>query len=585
MAAGIRVRIAVVGAVLALLVLTVRTATPEDLFVDGTAAVGLDFFHFNGRTGRFYMPENMGAGGALFDFDNDGDLDLYLIQGSLMGPDVALDDAVEPPHHPLPLTDRLYRNDLFVDVDGRVVVRFSEVTDRAGLPPAGHGMGAATGDYDNDGWIDLYLTRFGANLLLRNRGDGTFEDVTQLAGVDDPRWSVPAVFFDFDRDGWLDLFVGNYLDFTWAKKVPCTTRAGAPDYCDPWAYDTVGDRLWRNRGDGTFEDVTRAAGLDAVSGRGLGAVVLDADGDGWPDLYVANDRTPNQLWRNRGDGTFFDDVLAGAAVNAEGLAEASMGVDAGDADGDGDLDLVMGHFAGETHTLFVNLGDGLFEDRTVQSGLAAPTLAANGFGTGWLDIDNDGRLDLLVVNGAVRALDPLVQQGDPYPYHQPNQLFRGRGDGTLEEITAIAGSAFAESAVSRGALFGDLDNDGDTDVVVTNNSGPARVLVNQVGQRRPWLGLRLTTAMTGAPRDALGGLVRLDRPGNSTLWRRVGSDGSYASANDPRVLFGLGPGAAGPFRVRVRWPDGRWEHFEHLPAGRYATLPQGAGPGPIPPTP
>jgi hypothetical protein len=563
----------------------VRTATPEDLFVDGTAAAGLDFFHFNGMTGRFYMPENMGAGGALFDFDNDGDLDLYLIQGSLMGPDVGLEAAVEPPRHPLPLTDRLYRNDLSVDAEGRVVVRFSDVTDRAGLPHAGHGMGAASGDFDNDGWIDLYLTRFGSNLLLRNRGDGTFEEVTARAGVDDRRWSVPAVFFDFDRDGWLDLFVGNYLDFTWAKKVPCTTRAGAPDYCDPWAYDTVGDRLWRNRGDGTFEDVTRAAGLDAVTGRALGAVVFDADGDGWPDLYVANDRTPNQLWRNRGDGIFFDDVLAGAAVNAEGLAEASMGVDAGDADGDGDLDLVMGHFAGETHTLFVNLGDGLFEDRTVQSGLAAPTLAANGFGTGWLDIDNDGRLDLLVVNGAVRALDPLVQQGDPYPYHQPNQLFRSRGDGTFDEITSIAGSAFAESAVSRGALFGDLDNDGDTDVVVTNNSGPARVLVNQVGQRYPWLGLRLTTTITGAPRDALGGLVRLDRPGNSTLWRRAGSDGSYVSANDPRVLFGLGPGAAGPFTARVRWPDGRWEHFEHLPAGHYATLPQAIGPAPIPPTP
>ncbi|MGB6364784.1 MAG: VCBS repeat-containing protein, partial [Thermoanaerobaculia bacterium] len=476
MAVGNRVWSPAVGALLALLAGAADRATPADLFADRTAAVGLDFIHFNGMTGRFYMPENMGAGGALFDFDNDGDLDLYLIQGSLMGPDVSLEDAVEPPHHPLPLTDRLYRNDLSLDAEGRVVVRFADVTDSAALPPAGHGMGAATGDYDNDGWIDLYLTRFGSNLLLRNRGDGTFEDITDSAGVDDPRWSVPAVFFDFDRDGWLDLFVGNYLDFSWAKKVPCTTRAGAADYCDPWAYDTVGDRLFRNRGDGTFEDVTRTAGLDTVAGRGLGAVAFDADGDGWLDLYVANDRTPNQLWRNRGDGTFFDDVLAGAAVNGEGLAEASMGVDAGDADGDGDLDLVMGHFTGETHTLFVNVGDGLFEDRTVRSGLAAPTLAANGFGTGWLDIDNDGRLDLLVVNGAVRALDRLVQQGDRYPYHQPNQLFRGRGDGSFEEVTSIAGSVFGESAVSRGALFGDLDNDGDTDVVVTNNSGPARVL-------------------------------------------------------------------------------------------------------------
>jgi hypothetical protein len=528
-------------------------------------------------TGRFYMPENMGAGGALLDYDNDGDLDLYLIQGSLMGPDVDLEQAVEPPHHPLPLTDRLYRNDLSVESDGRAVVRFTDVTASAGLPPAGHGMGAAAGDYDNDGLTDLYLTRFGPNLLLRNRGDGTFEDVTLLAGVDDPRWSVPAVFFDFDRDGWLDLFVGNYLDFTWANKVPCTTRAGAPDYCDPWAYGTVGDRLFRNRGDGTFESVTRAAGLDTVEGRGLGAVALDADGDGWLDLYVANDRTPNQLWRNRGDGTFFDDVLAGAAVNGDGLAEASMGVDAGDADGDGDLDLMMGHFVGETHTLFVNLGEGLFEDRTVQSGLAAPTLAANGFGTGWLDIDNDGRLDLLVVNGAVRAIDPLVQQGDSYPYHQPNQLFRGRGDGTFEEITAVAGSVFAESKVSRGALFGDLDNDGDTDVVVTNNSGPARVLLNQVGQHQTWLGLRLMTGDAGTSRDAIGGLARLVRSGDTPLWRRVGSDGSYAVANDARALFGLGAGPASPPTAGIRWPDGRGEHFEDLPSGYYTTLVQGAG--------
>jgi hypothetical protein len=583
MAVGNRVWRPAVGALLSLLAGAADRATSADLFADRTAAVGLDFVHFNGMTGRFYMPENMGAGGALFDFDNDGDLDLYLIQGSLMGPDVSLGEAVQPPHHPLPLTDRLYRNDLSLDAQGRAFIRFADVTESASLPPAGHGMGAATGDYDNDGWIDLYLTRFGSNLLLRNRGDGTFEDITDSAGVDDPRWSVPAVFFDFDRDGWLDLFVGNYLDFSWAKKVPCTTRAGAPDYCDPWAYDTVGDRLFRNRGDGTFEDVTRRAGLDTVSGRGLGAVAFDADGDGWLDLYVANDRTPNQLWRNRGDGTFVDDVLAGAAVNAEGLAEASMGVAAGDFDNDGDADLVMGHFAGETHTLFVNLGDGLFEDRTVRSGLAAPTLAANGFGTGWLDIDNDGWLDLVVVNGAVRALDQLVQQGDPYPYHQPNQVFRGRGDGTLEEVSMIGGTR--ESEVSRGALFGDLDNDGDADVVVTNNSGPARVLLNQVGQRRFWLGLRLTTGANGAPRDALGGRVQLERPGHSALWRQSGSDGSYAAANDPRVLFGLGTGTAGPFTARVRWPDGRRVTFERLPGGHYSTLRQTADGDPVRRTP
>ncbi|RMH18086.1 MAG: CRTAC1 family protein [Acidobacteria bacterium] len=536
-----------------------------DLFAEVSAVAGLDFVHRNGMSGRFYMPENMGAGGALVDWDGDGDLDLYLVQG---GP---LAGGVQP-------GDRLYRNRL---EEGELRL---EVAGDGGVVARGYGMGVASGDYDNDGDVDLYRTAFGPNQLLANRGDGTFEDVTAAAGAGDERWSVPALFFDYDRDGWLDLFVGNYLDFTIARHRPCTTAAGAPDYCDPEVYGAVPDRLLRNRGrgaDGTvaFEDVTAAAGLDAAYGKALGAVAFDADGDGWLDLYVANDGTPNQLWRNRGDGTFEDEALfAGCAVNGDGLSEASMGVDAADMDGDGDFDLVMSHFAGETHTLYENDGSGLFDDVTARSGLAASSLAANGFGAGWRDVDADGVLDLVVVNGAVRALEALVMAGDPYPYAQADQFFRGLGGGRYADASDRVGAAFVAPAVSRGALFGDLDGDGGVDLVVTVNHGPARLFVNRAARGRPWVGLRLLLGTP--PRDALGARAALLRPGRPPRWQRLATDGSYASAHDPRIVFALDRDAAdGELALRVLWPDGSAERFTGLVAGRYNVLHQGGGEG------
>jgi len=574
------------------------------LFVDATEASGLDFVQTNGMTGAFYMPENLGSGAALFDWDGDGDLDLFLVQGREIGPEA----GTAPTHH----TDRLFRNDLGRSAAGASPggqVRLTDVTAAAGLPPALYGMGVAAGDYDNDGRVDLYVTGFGANRLLRNRADGTFEDVTAAAGVDDPRWSVPAVFFDYDRDGWLDLFVGNYLDFTFANHRPCTTLAGAPDYCDPSAYAGVGDRLFHNLGPTadpasgtprvTFEDVTAAAGLGGADGKALGAVAFDADGDGWLDLYVANDGTPNNLWMNRGAtgavGTFEDlALLAGCAVNEAGLPEASMGVDAGDPDADGDPDLVMAHFAEETDTFYVNDGTGQFEDRSVPAGIAAPSLEANGFGTAWMDFDADGLLDLLVVNGTVRAVAALLRAGDPYPYHQPNQLFHNlgveAGQVRFEEVSGRAGAPFARSEVSRGAAVGDLDEDGDPDVVISNSAGPARLLLDVAADGRPWIGVRALARVPTpdgkgeAWRDALGARVGLERDGATTLWRRVGTDGSYASARDPRVLFGLaGPSGKGgapgalPRRVVVRWPDGTAEAWPAPAAGRYTELRQGSG--------
>lgn len=571
------------------------------LFVDRTEPAGLDFHHFNGRTGAYYMPENIGSGGALLDYDGDGDLDLFLVQGNLLGAGgaagVSMADAVEAPRHPEPLTDRLYRNDTEPGPDGRPVVRFTDVTAEADLPRALYGMGAAAGDVDNDGWPDLYVTAFGPNRLLRNRGDGTFEDVTAAAGVDDPRWSVPAVLFDADGDGWLDLWVGSYLDFRFEEHRLCTTLTGAPDYCDPSVYDPLPDRLFRNLGLGngggdgsaagggaregngvSFENVTTAAGLAGSEGKALGALAADLTGDGRLDLYVANDGTPNHLWVNGGDGTFRDEaLLAGCAVNGAGLPEAGMGVDAGDFDGDGDDDLVVVHFAGETHTLYAADGAGGFLDATGASGLGPPSLEANGFGAGWLDVDNDGLLDLLVANGAVRALEEQVRAGDPYPFRQRNQLFRNAGDGRLLEVTERAGPAFEPSDVSRGALFGDLDDDGDTDVVITNSSGPARLLINVVGQDRPWIGVRpVVRTPSGAVRDALGARVGLIRPGRPVLWRRAAADGSYASSNDPRALFGLGD-APPPEAVRVVWPDGSVEEWDAPEPGGYVTLEKGTG--------
>jgi hypothetical protein len=532
------------------------------IFVDQAASSGLDFVH-------------TGSGAALIDYDNDGDLDVYLVQGDMMGRGKTLDDALFEPQHPLPLTDRLYRNDTEPGEDGSPVIRFTDVTAAAGLDSTHYGMGAATGDFDNDGWVDIYVANFGPNQLLRNRGDGTFEDVTTTSGVGDTRWSVAASFFDYDGDGWLDLFAANYVDFTYSLHKVCTRAAGAIDYCGPRAYDGQPDRLFRNRGDGTFEDVSVTAGVNAAYGGGLGTVVADFDQDGLPDIYVANDLSANQLWINQGDGTFIDDSLfSGSAVNRHGQPEASMGLAAEDFDNDGDIDLFMAHLLAETNTLFVNQGKGLFQDKTLEHGLATPSWNFTSFGTGWFDYDNDSLLDLLVVNGDVKAVEELIQARDPYPLHQTNQLFHAIGDGNYEEVTAEAGAVFELSEVSRGAAFGDIDNDGDTDVVVVNNAGPVRLLVNQTPNPGHWVGLRLIGKET--PRDMIGARVELQRTGLPTLEKRVHSDSSFASASDLRVHFGLGDSTA-ISAVVVTWPSGLKERFPGVESGRYQDLVEGSG--------
>jgi hypothetical protein len=447
------------------------------------------------------------------------------------------------------------------------------VTSQAGIDVRSYGMGVAAADCDNDGWVDLYLTRLGPDVLLHNNGNGTFTDVTSRSGISDPGWTVPATFFDFDRDGWLDLYVGSYLRYAVESDIPCFSQTGARDYCSPQNYTALPGRLYRNQKNGTFVDVTVQSGLARDYGPALGATAADVNGDAWPDLYVANDGGANQLWVNRRNGTFENTALsAGVAVNGDGRAEGSMGVDAGDFDNDGDEDLVVANLTGEGSTLYVNQG-GVFDDRAAATGLRSASLPYTGFGSAWTDVDNDGLLDILTVNGAIQTIQTLAQAGDPFPLHQRKQLFRNQGSARFEDVTGKAGRVFETSEVSRGAAFGDVDNDGDVDVLVGVNNGLLRLLVNQMGQRQHWLGVRATGV---GGRDMLGARVGVATRDGSVRWRRARSDGSYASANDPRVLFGLGA-ADEPVEVRVTWPDGRTEQWPVVGLNRWTTVKQGTG--------
>jgi enediyne biosynthesis protein E4 len=535
---------------------------PVEWFVDRTEETGLTFTHFNGMTGDFYYPEVMPPGVALFDFDNDGDLDVFVIQGGMFSGKL-IDSALSPPKSPL--SSRLFRND---------ALRFTDVTEQSRIDVRGYGMGAATGDYNNDGCVDLYVTKLGSNQLLRNNCDGTFSDATVVSRTADPGWSVSAAFVDVDRDGWLDLFVGQYLNYSIAGNVVCYSVSGQRDYCPPSAYRARPSHLFHNNRDGTFSDITAAAGMATEYGPALGISTADFNGDGWIDLYVANDGAPNQLWINQRNGRFTNTaLLAGAAVSAEGRLKASMGVDAGDFDEDGDDDLFVGELTGQGADLYVNDGSGVFVEGSAQAGIRLRTLPFTAFGAAWLDADNDGRLDLAIANGAVTHTAEALAANERFRLQQRRQLFRNMGKGRFEEVTDRAGRAFSNEDVGRGAAFGDLDNDGDTDIVIANDNGPVRVLVNNIGSRANWIGLRLASGK----RDALGARVALVRGDGTKLWRRARADGSYASANDPRVLIGLAGTAAHSVKVRVVWPGGRIEEWSAVEANRYSTLTEGAG--------
>jgi hypothetical protein len=545
------------------------SAQQAPLFREVSGQVGLDFRHFIGASGEYYLPEILGAGGAFLDYDGDSDLDVLLLQGAMLDRGLAPERSLFPPPAGQRPGHRLFRNELSHEAGS---LRFTDVTETSGLLAPAYGMGVAVGDYDNDGDPDLFLTGFGAAALYRNDG-GRFSDVTAASGTATDGWSTSASFLDYDRDGDLDLFVARYVDFTTAANKRCFDGVGARDYCLPGVYRAVPDRLYRNEGGGRFEDVSEAAGILKADGPGLGVAAADFDGDGWQDVYVANDGAANQLWINRRDGSFADQgLVSGTAYNAEGLPEGSMGIAAQDVDGDADVDILVTNLPREGSTLYLNRGQGQFEDATDAWGLSVPSATRTGFGTALFDYDGDGWLDLFVANGAVTVVE--TQRGQAFPFAERNQLFRNPGRAPFVETSEAGGQAFAPAEVGRGAAFGDVDNDGDTDVLVTNNNGPARLLENAKGGGTS--GLQVLLRGTHDNASGIGARVGVVRAGAPTLWRRVSTDGSYLSASDLRVHFGLGL-QADVEAVLVEWPSGRREAWMRPASERVLTLRQGTG--------
>ncbi|MBT3890715.1 MAG: CRTAC1 family protein [Planctomycetaceae bacterium] len=549
------------------------TAVSLNLFTEVTHEVGLDFRHYNGMTGELYFPELMGSGTVLFDFDNDGDLDIYLVQGSLLGQNTTLEDSTYPPKSEP--RDQLYRNDFKIDAAGKTTVKFVNVTEQSGIRALGYGMGVAVGDYNNDGYQDLYVTNWGENQLFQNNHDGTFTDVTKRAGVESPEWGTSTAFVDVNHDGWLDLYVCNYVTFGYDTHHRCYHPSGAVGYCGPQTETPVSDRLFINNQDGTFQDVSAQSGIARVSGPGLGVLCRDFNRDGWIDIYVANDAAANQLWINNQDGTFADEaLLRGCACNADGLVEGSMGVDAADIDGDGDDDLIMGHWADETNTVFINLGDGNFEDQTKTFGLGIPSIGFTAFGTAWFDYDNDGWLDLFMANGATNFVEKQQRSGQQYPLQQANQLFHNKAGTRFEDMTEVAGTLCEGVEISRGTSFGDIDNDGDIDILVGNNTGPARLFLNNVGTENHWLGIQLTSQASIAP--VVQCRIKIEQADQPVKWRVPRTDGSYLSVNDARVIVGLAD-CDKSATITVYWHDGRVERWSDIAVNQYLTLRQQAG--------
>ena len=523
-------------------------------FVDVTEEAGINFHHVNGADGAFHLPETLGAGGAFFDADNDGFLDIYLVNSGYWDKPPSARQAISA----------LYQNNR----DGT----FTDITTAAGVENRGnYGQGAACADYDNDGNVDLYVTNFGANVLYRNNGDGTFTDVTMSAGVGDPGWSSSACFLDYNTDGHLDLFVVNYLVYSLdVPYLPCG-EDGTQTYCHPSLFEGAPDTLYRNNGDGTFTDVSHTAGVGGIGGmfhgKGLGVVSADFNNDGTPDLYVANDDTRNDFFYNNGDGTFSEiSLLAGCAYSFNGIAQAGMGIAVADYNADSWLDIFVTNLSYETNALYRNNGDGTFTDLIYEAHLGKESFLFVGFGTRFFDADNDGWQDIFIANGHI--LDNIEDTHDVLTYRQPDQLFRNKGDSTFQEVSESAGAYFQRAAVSRSALFADYDNDGDVDTLVTENNGPATLLKNETETQNNYVSVKTVGVISN--RDGIGTRVSVTT-GEHTQIQEVNPGASYLSSHDPRCHFGLGTNTAID-RLEVRWQSGVVQVFENLSANQAHTV-------------
>ncbi|HEV8392730.1 MAG TPA: CRTAC1 family protein [Vicinamibacterales bacterium] len=523
-------------------------------FVDATREAGLAFQHVNGASADKHLAETMGSGGLFFDYDGDGWVDVFLVDGgSLADPAVA-----KRARH------RLYHN--------RGNGTFDDVTARSGIRHSAYGMGACAADYDGDGDVDLYITNDGSNVLYQNRGDGRFVDVTAATGVGEARWSASCAFADLDGDGDLDLWVTNYVAADRGRSPFCgDARRGVRFYCHPLNYDPLPNTLYRNDG-GTFTDVSTESGVAALRSNGLGVIIVDSNNDGRPDVFVANDSLPNYLFRNDGKLRFREEALtAGVAMAADGQPRAGMGIDAGDYDRDGRLDLVITNLDFQMHSLYHGLDGGLFAWSTIESGIGYTTLPFVGFGVAFLDTDNDGRLELTIANGHILDNAPDFRSGATY--RQRKLLFRNTTGRRFAEVGRSAGPGFALEKVGRGLATGDIDNDGDLDLLVTNNGQTADLLRNDGASRVNALLVRLVG--TGMNRDAIGARVRVTT-GAITQRRDVLAGSSYLSQNDLRLHFGLGA-AKEVDALEVRWPSGRTETLRSVPAGQILTIEEGKG--------
>lgn len=535
----------------------VLLAVQASIFEEVPQSSGINFRHENSPTAAKYLPETMGGGVAVFDFDNDGDLDIFFTNGA------RIDDPMSPGARP-DKSERKYWNRLYRN-DG--AWKFTDITEKSGLSGVGtgYGMGAGVGDYDNDGYQDLYVTTYGSNILYRNRGDGRFENVTTNAGVAASGWSTSAGFFDFNNDGKLDLFVCRYLDWSFEKNIHCGERKpGYRAYCHPDNFKGVTNVLFRNNGDGTFTDVSEQAGVANANGKALGVAFVDYDADGWTDIYVANDSVMCFLYHNSGNGTFEEVALkAGVGFNDDGKPFAGMGVDFADYDNDGRADVFVTDLSQEMYALFRNLGDGYFQYATRQSGVGHATLPYSGWSTKFIDYDNDGWKDIFVAQGHV--LDTIGLTAPNLQYLQPLLLLRNNKASFARVSPDAAGAAFQPGRPSRGAAFGDLDNDGDVDVVVSNIGQSPTVLRNMSDKRNHWLGLRLEGKQ--ANRDGIGARVKVTTPSGRPQMYEIQTAAGYLSANDRRVVIGLGSDAIAS-QVEIRWPGGRVQSLSRVKADR-----------------